>query len=286
MSKKKTLPAKAILTDVTKCIGCERCVEACTEKNKLPREIPTRFRGDDGLSARRYTSIMRIPGKRAGSWRNIRRQCMHCTVPTCAAACLVGAFTKTRDGAVAYDAAKCIGCRYCMIACPFGIPRYEYDQTLPYVRKCKMDDSCRVEGGMPACVAACPTEATIFGPRDALVAEAKRRIAAKPDLYINHVYGEKEFGGTSVIYLSDVAIGATLRIPTAEEFDKLRVPQLAEGSVADMLHNWVLVTPFQFATVSTGLAGIWFMRRRARLIAERAESEAEPAAPEASGDED
>jgi formate dehydrogenase iron-sulfur subunit len=262
-------PRKAILTDVTKCIGCERCVEGCVRQNKLPTEISTRYRAADGLSGRRYTSIVRIPGKKKGTWSNVRRQCMHCLEPSCAAACLVGAFTKTPDGAVVYDDAKCIGCRYCMLACPFMIPRYEYDQKLPYVRKCKMNKECRVEGGLPACVAACPTQATVFGPREQLLKEARRRIAEKPDLYVNHIYGEHEFGGTSVIYIGDVPLYETLRVPTGEQFDRMRVSQLREESIPHLLHSWVLVTPFQFLTVSTGLAGLWFLRRRQKLMAER-----------------
>lgn len=275
LKPKKIDPTKAILTDVTKCIGCERCVEACVRQNKLPREIPTRYRAKDGLSARRYTSIVRIPGKKEGTWRNVRRQCMHCQEPSCAAACLVGAFTKTPDGAVVYDDSKCIGCRYCMLACPFMIPRYEYDQALPYIRKCKMNDQCRVEGGLPACVSACPTKATVFGPREMLLREAKRRIADKPGLYIDHVYGEQEFGGTSVIYLSDVPLNSTLRIPTDQEFAKMRVPELRRASIPALLHAWVLVTPFQFLTVSAGLAGIWFLKRRSRLMAEKEQEQAD-----------
>ena len=266
-------PTKAILTDVTKCIGCERCVEGCVQQNKLPTEMPTRYKADDGLSSRRFTSIVRKKGKK-GKWANIRRQCMHCMEPSCASACLVGAFTKTPDGAVVYDDSKCIGCRYCMLACPFMIPRYEYDQPLPYIRKCKMNEECRVEGGMPACVSACPTGATIFGPREKLIAEARRRIAEKPGTYIDHIYGEHEFGGTSVIYISDVPLNDTLRIPTDEEFRKRRVRALAHSSIPELLHGWVLVTPVQFATVSASLAGAWFLRRRSKLMAEKAKQDA------------
>ena len=262
---------KAILTDVTKCIGCERCVEACTQHNRLPREIPTSYRADDGLSARRYTSIVRIPGKEEGSWRNVRRQCMHCEDPSCASACLVGAFTKTADGAVQYNPDKCIGCRYCMLACPFSVPRYEYDRALPFVRKCKMDETCRVAGGQPACVAACPTGATVFGPREKLLEEAHRRIAEKPELYQDHVYGEHEFGGTSVMYVSDIPLNEPLRIPTLEQFEKMRVPSLAQESIPHLVHGWVMVTPVQFVTVAAGLSGAWFLKRRQRLMAERAQ---------------
>lgn len=282
---RKVDPTKAILTDVTKCIGCERCVEACVRQNKLPREIPTRYRSDDGLSGRRFTSIVRIPGKKDGTWRSIRRQCMHCTEPSCAAACLVGAFTKTADGAVVYDDTKCIGCRYCMLACPFMIPRYEYDQPLPYVRKCKMNQDCRVEGGMPACTSICPTKATVFGPRDKLIEEAKRRIAEKPDLYENHIYGEVEFGGTSVIYISDVPLNETLRMPTLAQLAAMRVPELATASIPAMVEPWVWVTPVQLVTVSAGLAGMWFLRRRSRLMAEKAAAD-NPKGTEEVGEED
>ena len=208
--------AKGILTDVTKCIGCERCVEACVQVNKLPADPPAHFKAGDGLSGSRFTSIVKIPGKGPEDWRMVRRQCMHCLDPACQAACLVGAFEKMPDGPVVYDPVKCIGCRYCMLACPFTIPRYEYDKQLPYVKKCKMNEDCRVEGGMPACVSACPTGATIFGPRKLLIEEARRRIAAEPGKYVNHIYGEQEFGGTSVIYISDVPLNDPLDIPTKE----------------------------------------------------------------------
>jgi formate dehydrogenase iron-sulfur subunit len=265
---------KGILTDVTKCIGCERCVEACVRVNKLPEDFPAHYKAPDGLSAERFTSIVKIPGKEEGTWRRVRRQCMHCQDPSCAAACLVGAFTKRPDGAVDYDASKCIGCRYCMLACPFMIPRYEYDQPLPYIRKCKMNEECRVPGGQPACVDACPTGATIFGPREELIKEAKRRIAQKPELYVNRIYGEHIFGGTSVMYISDVPLGQVLRIPSEEELRRRAVSSLARESIPKLLHGWVMVTPFQFVAVSSGLTGIWFLRRRAKLMRKRAEQDA------------
>lgn len=266
-STHKSDPAKkkGILTDVTRCIGCERCVEACVRVNKLPRQFLAHFIGNDGLSGNRFTSIVRTEGKDGDGWRLVRRQCMHCLEPACAAACLVGAFSINADGAVEYDADKCIGCRYCMLACPFSIPRYQYDKPLPYVRKCKMNEECRVEGGVPACVAACPTQATIFGPRDDLLLEAEFRISFNPDRYIDHIWGAEEFGGTSVMYISDVPLDDVLQMPAPEELEKLRVPRLAEESVPSLVEPWVWVTPFQFVGVSIGLAGIWAIRRRNQM---------------------
>ena len=252
--------AKGILTDVTKCIGCERCVEACTRQNKLPSEIEARFQKGDGLSGYRYTSIVRM----AKTGATVRRQCLHCIDPACQTACLVHAFTKTADGAVVYDAKKCIGCRYCMLACPFGIPRYEWNELLPYVSKCKMNEDCRVDGGMPACVSACPTGATIFGVRDDLIKEAKARIKSKPKLYEDHIYGEKEFGGTSVMYITskDSPLWDALHMASPKEMEKRAVGMLKEESIPKMVTPWVWVTPIQFGAVFTSLWIVWLWRRK------------------------
>ncbi|UCF67449.1 MAG: 4Fe-4S dicluster domain-containing protein [Acidobacteriota bacterium] len=262
--------AKAILTDTTKCIGCERCVQGCVKKNQLPADLPAHFKADDGLSSVRYTSSVEIDGRQEETSRFVRRQCMHCVDPTCAAACLVGALSKREDGSVRYISSKCIGCRYCMLACPFSIPRYEYDEILPYIRKCKMDETCRVEGGQPACTAACPTGATLFGLREELIAEAKRRIAERPELYVDHIWGEHEFGGTSVIYISDTPLHDVLHIPTPEELARRGVGRLTHESVPHMMHGWVMVTPFQFLGGLAVLGGIAFLRRRSKVMAEQA----------------
>ena len=271
--------SKGILTDVTKCIGCERCVEACVKVNELPPDLPAKYKFPDGLNGDRYTSIVEIDGPEPGTWRAVRRQCMHCADPTCMASCLVGAFTRQPDGAVVYDADMCIGCRYCMLACPFHIPRYQYDKPLPYVSKCQMNEDCRVDGGHPACVTACPVEATVFGPRDKLLEEAKRRIAAEPDKYIDHVWGEHEFGGTQVLYISDVPLWETLRIPDAAELEKRAVGSLAHDSIPHLMHGWVMFTPIQFFGVASGLGGYAFLKRRQKLMAETAAAEASTNAP-------
>lgn len=276
---------KGMLTDVTKCIGCERCVEACVKVNKLPRDFLAHFKGTDGLSGNRFTAIEKMQVEKTGKWRMVRRHCMHCLEPSCMAACLVGAFTKHPDGAVVYDADKCIGCRYCMLACPFTIPRYNYDQPLPYIQKCKMNEECRVKGGKPACVSACPTGATVFGRRDELLKEARKRIREHPDRYIDHIYGEHEFGGTSVMYISDVPIGDIIEMPTKEEFEQMRLSRLTEESVPSMVEPWVFVTPVQFVTVSAGLAAIWLFRRRSLLMNKKSDdNESESAEKEGTDD--
>ena len=260
---------KGMLTDVTKCIGCERCVEGCVKKNKLPRDFLSYFKAKDGLSGNRFTSIVKTKNEETGKWHMVRKHCLHCLDPSCAAACLVGAFTKSPDGAVEYDAGMCIGCRYCMLACPFSIPRYEYNKPLPYIRKCKMNDECRVAGGKPACVSACPTGATVFDTRESLLKIAKKRLKENPGKYVNHIYGEHEFGGTSVMYISDIPIGDVLSIPTKEQFEKMRLPQLTKKSVPALVEPWIWVTPVQFFAVSAGLSGIWLYRRKKLLAREK-----------------
>jgi ferredoxin len=129
---------------------------------------------------------------------------MHCNDPACASACIVGALSKQENGAVHYDKGKCIGCRYCMIACPFQIPAYEYAQPLtPEVRKCTFCfDRISREGGRPGCADVCPVEAITFGRRNDLLQLARKKIADDPGRYIDRIYGEHEAGGTSWLYLA------------------------------------------------------------------------------------
>lgn len=191
--------SKAILTDVTKCIGCLECVAACKKANDLNMDVPRVWQKNDGLSAVNWTSVLQKPGN-----HYIRKQCCHCLEPACTTACPVGALHRTDEGAIIYDDSKCLGCRYCMMACPYGIPRYDWDQPVPYVRKCILCYDRVKRGDQPACTEVCPAQATIFGEREELIAEAHDRIKQNPDKYINHVWGEHEVGGTSVLYVSDI----------------------------------------------------------------------------------
>jgi formate dehydrogenase iron-sulfur subunit len=192
----------AILIDTTLCTGCEKCVRACKRENHLEPDRPWRGQGAvNGLSATRFSTILRRPNNHF-----VRQQCRHCLEPACVSACLVGAMQKTPEGPVIYDGEKCMGCRYCMVACPYGIPRYQWDRAVPYVRKCTLCYPRLKEGRMPACVEACPEKAVIFGDRAELLAEAHRRLHASPKKYVQNVNGEHEVGGTSVLYISDIPL--------------------------------------------------------------------------------
>lgn len=184
----------AILTDLTKCVGCGACALACKQVNGLPGKVSTQ------LDAYTWTIVERRKGV------YIRRQCMHCLAPTCASVCPVGALHRTEYGAVAYDAGKCIGCRYCIMACPFDVPKYQWDSPVPVIGKCIMCVNTRLARGKePACTEICPAYATVFGERKDLLEEARRRIKEEPQRYINHIYGENEASGTSVMYISPIA---------------------------------------------------------------------------------
>lgn len=184
----------ALLIDITRCVGCKACVGGCLEAHGMkgdPEKVT-------GLSSEALTALTEQEGL------YIRQLCRHCVDPACASVCPVVAFKKTELGPVVYDASRCMGCRYCMQACAFNVPKYEWFSANPRVIKCDMCAS-RQEAGKPtACTEACPAEATVFGHRDELIAEAHRRIAENPGTYHPQVYGETELGGTSVLFLSPV----------------------------------------------------------------------------------
>jgi len=199
--------SKAILYDATVCIDCKLCERACAERNKLAY--------DDKVAAEQIVSAHKLTVVMTNGDKFMRRLCMNCQDPTCASVCPVGALRKTDLGPVTYEESRCIGCRYCMLACPFGVPKYEWDKVLPRVRKCDMCADRVAAGRQTACAEACPTGATKFGNRDELIAEAKDRIAKAPNQYINHIYGLEEVGGTSVLLLSSVPFDSFgLRTPT------------------------------------------------------------------------
>ena len=201
-----------ILTDITRCVGCRTCEAACNEINNLPPpKVPfddqSVFEKNRRTDERAYTVVNRYPNpKPGGPPIYVKHQCRHCDEPACASACLVAAFTKTPEGPVTYNKGVCVGCRYCMTACPFYVPAYEYNNPLsPEIKKCTMCYDTRVsEGGIPACVEACPMEAMTFGKRSDLLRVARKRIIEHPDRYVDHIYGEHEVGGTSWLYISGV----------------------------------------------------------------------------------
>ncbi len=196
---------RGLLIDTTRCVGCRACEAACSEKNALPEPA---LAGDERVfdvkrttSPNAYTVVNRYGN--TGEARFVKTQCMHCAEPACASACPAKALEKTASGPVVYHQERCLGCRYCMVACPFGVPQFEYEKAAPYIRKCSFCADRQAAGKLPACADACPSGALQFGNRAELLEEARTRIYQNPDKYVHHVYGETEAGGTSVLYISD-----------------------------------------------------------------------------------
>ncbi len=229
--------ALGLLYDATLCVGCKACVAACKEANQNPPEFSTADRlWDTPLDTSGYTfnlikmyrnGTMATKDAEVNGYSFMKTSCMHCADPSCVSACPVSAMTKDPvTGIVAYDPEACVGCRYCVVACPFGIPKYQYDSPTGKIGKCELCRHRYKDGRYSACAEVCPTGATLYGKSSDLLAEAKRRLALKPGSmttyprgkiggsdpgheapvanYLQHVYGEKEYGGTQVLKLSAV----------------------------------------------------------------------------------
>jgi len=246
--------SKSILVDTTRCIGCGACVAACKEANGLP---PADSLLDLQLSAETL-NVVQTHGSIF-----VRRFCMHCQDPTCASVCPVGALRKTAAGPVVYNPDRCMGCRYCMMACPFGIPRYEWKVALPRVKKCTMCAPRQAQGQQPACTEACPVQASIFGERTDLLGEAEKRLREEPAKYFQHVYGKEEVGGTSVLYLSAVPFGQ-LGLPA----------NLPRDPMPLLTYRVLSKIPSLVALGGVLLGGIWWITSRREEVA-KAEKEKE-----------
>ncbi|MCX6553204.1 MAG: 4Fe-4S dicluster domain-containing protein [Acidobacteria bacterium] len=248
---------RGVLVDTTKCIGCRACEAACAETNNLPGpamlDNPAVFNTPRTTDTRTYTVVNRAATSgTAAPARFIKRQCMHCVEPACASACLVRALDKTPTGPVVYHKDRCLGCRYCMVACPFGVPKYEYDSPLPYVQKCHFCADRQAKGEAPACASVCPSGALTFGKRDALLETARERIYARDAKYVRHIYGEHEVGGTSWIYLTDVP------------FEKLGLPtEVGTYAYSSLTQASLAAVPFVLTLWPPLLMGIYsFSKRR------------------------
>ncbi len=242
-----------ILYDATVCIGCKACMAVCKEYNNLPPDHhdPNNVWDDPAdLSSKTYNIVKlytngtgQVKDQEANGYSYIRRLCMHCVDPSCTSACPVVALHKdSHTGAILYDKDVCVGCRYCQIACPYNVPKFEWDNPFPQIQKCQLCSHLIPQGGYAACCQFCPTGASIYGNVQDLLKEAKRRLSLttgqmadyplrrvdssdktqrKVTLYNNHIYGAQEGGGTQVLMLANVP------------FNKLGLPQLPAESTAD-----------------------------------------------------
>ncbi|HET7825638.1 MAG TPA: hydrogenase 2 operon protein HybA [Anaeromyxobacter sp.] len=223
-AKRPSADDEGLLVDVTRCVGCRACQTACKEANQLP---PNRAEVEGGIydapldldgSTKNVIQLARGPG---GETAFVKRQCMHCADPACVSVCMAGALHKIAGGVVAYDKGVCVGCRYCQVACPFDVPKFQWHTAVPVIVKCEL---CRGREKGPACAEVCPRGAVVHGKRGALLAEARRRLAAEPARYVPKVYGESDGGGTNVLYLASQGV----------PFDALGLPKLPERPLPEL----------------------------------------------------
>jgi formate dehydrogenase iron-sulfur subunit len=254
--------SKAVLIDTTRCIGCRACQVACKSWHDLKGEKATfseTWSNPKYLSSNQFTRVIfretLRPDGQLG-WYFVKRQCMHCQDPACASACPVGALEKLAHGPVVYDDGKCIGCRYCMMACPFQVPKFEWESAVPLVRKCTFCAERQALGLAPSCVTTCPTQTLVFGERADLLKEAHRRIGAHPGRYYPQVYGEKTGGGTSKIYLTPLSFEELGLQHQGFRTDLGEVPQGLFG------REWMSKVPWVALAVGGLAVGLHYLNQR------------------------
>jgi len=247
-----------VLVDTTRCIGCRKCELACASVNGNPIpdiEDKSVFESPRSTSTKAWTVVNRYETEKGTII--VKRQCMHCNQPACASACLVKAMLKKKEGPIIWRESKCMGCRYCMISCPFDIPKFEYESPVPKIQKCHFCYTRLEEGKNPACVDACPVEALSFGTRRSLLKAAETRINSNPDRYHDHIYGEMEAGGTGWIYLSGVSFD---RIGFNTNIARTPYPEYTKG--------FLYSVPFVFVLLPSFLLGISHLTNRKNGIAQ------------------
>jgi Fe-S-cluster-containing dehydrogenase component len=247
--------AVGLLYDTTKCIGCKACVSACRDANGLEPDTTWSgglYHAPLDLSAKAKTVIKLYDDGQHQSF--FKAQCMHCLDPACASACMLGAFKKREYGIVSYDVNYCVGCRYCEVACPYGVPKFEWSKAAPRMVKCELCNHRIAQGKIPACAEVCPRGAVIYGKRDDLLREAKARLAAQPDMYVQKVYGEHDGGGTQCLYISHVP------------FEKLGLPALGPESTPTLQRTIQQRVYRRFAAPIAlyGLLGFVMLRNRGK----------------------
>lgn len=250
--------SKGVLVDLTKCVGCGSCTVACKLWNDTKWDDKTPTLGDKAkLTGNNWTVVHSKEVKdQQGEpvWRFVKQQCLHCKEPACASACFAKAFQKTEAGPVVYYPHLCVGCRYCMVACPFNIPKYTWENPFPIVTKCMMCNTKVEKGEAPACVSVCPAGVFKFGDREKLLAEAKT-ILAKDPKYVKHIFGEDEVGGTEWLYISDVP------------FDQLGFKtNVTKRSLPSYTESYMHATPFVGITWGVILTGLYHYTKRRKEI--------------------
>jgi formate dehydrogenase iron-sulfur subunit len=234
---------RGILYDSTRCIACRQCETACAESHNLPVPEDDLVTGVVRKTSEKQRTVINLYNTSKGEVA-IKKQCMHCNEPACAAACLTQAMYKTKEGPVVWRGEKCMGCRYCMVSCPFDVPKFEYHSANPKIQKCDMCYDKIMAGKVPACVEICGNALT-FGTRRELLNEARKRIIENPENYVGQVYGESVAGGTAYLYIGPAP------------FDELGMKtNLQESSYPALTKGFLYSVPAVFVLLPSLLLGI------------------------------
>jgi formate dehydrogenase iron-sulfur subunit len=228
-----------MLYDSSRCVGCQECEKACATAHNLPEPQDELKVGVLRKTSESQRSVMNVYATSKGDVF-VKNQCMHCNEPACAAACLTEAMHKTKEGPVIWREDKCMGCRYCMVSCPFDIPKFEFHSVNPKIQKCDMCYDRIIKGQMPACAEVCPGEALTFGTRRELMAEARKRIVENPTGYYNQIYGEDVAGGTGWLYISPVPVN---ELGLNTKLQNTSYPALTKGFLYSVPSVDVLLPP-------------------------------------------
>jgi formate dehydrogenase iron-sulfur subunit len=243
-----------MLFDATICVGCRACQSAC--KKRADRPLPPHtdssslYEAPLDLSADTWTLIKLYTDEAGHNRVFCKYQCMHCIEPACVSVCPVAALEKTPSGPVIYHPYQCIGCRYCMMACPYSIPRYQWNKAFPLVQKCDFCAERQLNGDPPACSEACPTGALLYGKRSGLLEEARLRQRIRPGAYVSGIYGEKEAGGTLMLYLSPV------------DFTQLGWPDLDETVLPSYTWPYLVAVPGVIVFVAATMSALYVRTHR------------------------
>lgn len=237
--KDNNVEFKGILFDSTKCVGCQTCETMCAETNHFPAPVGELKPDVKRKTDEQHRTVVNCYKTSKGEVY-VKTQCMHCNEPACVSACLTKAMSKSKEGPVTWNGDKCMGCRYCMVSCPFDVPKFEYNSSNPKIEKCTMCFDKIEKGGLPVCAENCPAEAIKFGTRRELLIEARKRIVENPDTYINEIYGEHTAGGTSFMYLSFVPFN---EIGFNTNLQDKSYPELSKGFLFSVPSVFVLLPP-------------------------------------------
>lgn len=230
---------KGVLYDSTRCLGCLACERVCAKAHNLPEPTDKLEVGVIRKTSEKQRSAINNYNTSKGEVY-VKKQCMHCNEPACAAACLTMAMYKTKEGPVVWRGDKCMGCRYCMVSCPFDVPKFEYYSANPKIEKCDMCYDRIREGKIPACAEACPGDALTFGTRRELIAEARKRIFESPKDYVDQIWGEEVAGGTGWLYISSAPFN---EVGFNTKLQNTSYPELSKGFLYTVPSVFVLLPP-------------------------------------------